>query len=105
MSDKHNLLFCVDCHFLESTGDATYFDGAYEKADADVRLKQCSAGLNRVARIGDLYANNSGGYIEFSRYPCDSCCSVLAGSRYEWTAQPKPKGTNDQNRTIQTMGA
>jgi len=74
---------CTDCHVLNATGDASFLDYHYQGDEAQTRYTEINNGLDKLAKHGYLITGER--TDEFSKQPCDSCLTNLAGERYSLT--------------------
>lgn len=85
-----NLMLCDDCHGYHNTGDATFLSYQYGQDDTaiDARLNEITNGLTKLAEENNnmFFQNVDESPEEFSRQPCDSCGTSLAGQRIHYTA-------------------
>jgi hypothetical protein len=85
-----NLMLCGDCHLIHGTGDASFLSYQYGNDDVavDARLNEITEGLTKLAEEHNrmFFQNVDELTEEFSKQPCDSCGTNLAGQRIHYTA-------------------
>lgn len=83
---RDDLWLCQDCLFAAVNGDVTGLDAHYSKDDADRRLKEIEAGLEKLGPclVPDFDSESGKGVEDFSRRQCDCCGTSLAGDRHRF---------------------
>jgi len=86
---------CQDCHVLNATGDASFLDH-YQRDEAQTtRYTEINNGLDKLAKHGYLITGDK--TDDFSKEPCDSCLTNLAGERYSLTTYTTLTNTLHEN--------
>ena len=84
---------CQDCHVLNATGDASFLD--YQGTEAQTRYTEINNGLDKLAKHGYLITGDK--TDDFSKEPCESCLTNLAGERYSLTTYTTLTNTLHEN--------
>jgi hypothetical protein len=83
-------MLCDDCHLFHGTGDASFLQYQYGQDDhaIDARLTEITEGLTKLAEENNnmFFQNVDEPAEEFSKHPCDSCGTNLAGGRIHYSA-------------------
>lgn len=81
--EAYDCYVCQDCLMFIANGDLSGLDYALSKEDADEKEQAIKEGIELEANAGGYYAaGDSERDHEFSRWPCDCCGEMLAGSRH-----------------------
>ena len=84
------LLLCDDCHLYHHNHDASFLSYQFCNDDTaiDARINEITEGLTKLAEENNnmFFQNVDESPEEFSRHPCDSCGTNLAGQRIHYTA-------------------
>ena len=86
---------CQDCHALNATGDASFLDYHYQGDEAQTRYTEINNGLDKLAKHGYLITGDK--TDDFSKEPCESCLTNLAGERYSLTTYTTLTNTLHEN--------